>query len=340
MKGGVDALEQMEMKLMNKESEFIHNYGVNRGYQTSAQKVDRCLFLSSDAKQLYRNICHYAYGDRRGCFPSQATLRLELNWSRSLMSKVLSELIELGFITTSNRGASRTLCYHITELNLIPSLYHSEIIHELKPNDSVKVEEFDKLLDEYKGSELCAIVDKSGVPTQYVSEIKGWFEKRMGCDVAEKSILFSDKAPDGFIKRIEPKIAPSVDKILDPNSKPKSRGNHYSKKDIELWNNKDFCEYFKDKYNENHKLAYIGNSSEDVIYMKHVVSKRDKNIVKELIELYILKTDFSPKTVKHFSSSGVQQGLGVLHETGKMPEFKKKSDPKPSAQDFDSNFGF
>lgn len=329
---------------MNKENEFIHQFGINRGFQTSTQKVDRCLFLSSDAKQLYRNICHYAYGDRRGCFPGQATLRLELGWSRGLMSKILKELIDLGFIATSSRGANKTLCYHIKELNLVPILYHSEIVHGLKPANSVEVEAFSALLDEYKSSELYAKVNSSGVPNQFSDEIKAWFSERM----SDSSELEEDKSPDEptehkTLRRIEPKIAPTVDKVLDSNSKPKGGGSgHYSKKDVEVWNYKDFCEYFKDKYNENHKSTYMGNMNEDRIFMKNVVDKRGKDITKELIDLYILNTDYSLKLVKHFSNSNVQQNLGVLRDTGKMHEFHRenKSVPKPTSEDFDPEFGF
>ncbi|MFF2480261.1 helix-turn-helix domain-containing protein [Paenibacillus sp. NPDC058071] len=139
-----------ESRFLSTEQDFIYNFGVNRGHTLSYLKINRCYFLSAEAKQLYHNICDYAWGDKRNCHPSQSILRLELGWSRSSMDKYMKELRESGLIHCESLGVNKPLLYHIAELRTVPCIVHSELIHRVKEELGVKPDDFYPAMAAYK----------------------------------------------------------------------------------------------------------------------------------------------------------------------------------------------
>lgn len=160
------------------EKQFIYSEGVNKGHSLSYSKVNRCLFLSSDAKQLYHNICDYAYGDKKDCYPSHTSLLIELGWGSTKLKQVMAELKASNLITTKAVVGKPTV-YNITDLNNVTMLYHSEtvyaVISSYKGNRMVTHELLLCLVNKYKESVLFTEVSASSKPTDYREQINKWF---------------------------------------------------------------------------------------------------------------------------------------------------------------------
>ncbi|MGG1615624.1 hypothetical protein [Paenibacillus sp. NRS-1781] len=176
-------------RLTDQEFSQVQHYFVNKGTSQSLVAIDRCIFLSIGAKQLYRNLCQYAYGNKKTCYPGQALLMLELGISSATLDKYLDELREVGLITTS-RYSKGTLLYKLENVWEPFCLHHSEWIWmmiELIRSDPdsysrVSNTQIKKIVYEYKRSELyndsfdyCN--ENMG---EYVQRICDWFSERLG----------------------------------------------------------------------------------------------------------------------------------------------------------------
>lgn len=310
----------MELKLCSKENEFIFSFGVNKGYQNSTQKIDRCYFLSDKAKQLYRNICHYAYGDKRDCFPGQVSLRDELDWSKGTISTYLNELISLGFIQTVNHGANKPLTYSIVELCNIPLLYHSEMIHKIRLTLNIEGEIWIKLKKLYAQSPLYDEITQSADPLSFYKQVLKWFEdSKLNLIPVEGVVVVKDtpQIPSDAIRRFKNLgVSPKVDEVGNFESKQprKKRSTKYIEKATNEWNSWDFFDYYSDKFNEKTGLPYLGTKADDSTFMSTVIKKfRNNEHVKVLIDLYLDHPEIAnPQNIQNFSASWVQQKLQAL----------------------------
>ncbi|WMT39268.1 helix-turn-helix domain-containing protein [Paenibacillus sp. D2_2] len=173
--------ERLSIRFASSEKEFLTQFGVNFGFTQVHSKVDRCYFLTSDAKALYHNLNQYAYNGSKECFPSQALLRAELGWSKHSVTKYVEELRQKGFIKTI-RNPGRPLMYILEELHTISSLVHSEIVHEIRKElFSIDDREmFVIALIEYKESDVHSKVLNVPDPTTYKELIRQWFLQWQG----------------------------------------------------------------------------------------------------------------------------------------------------------------
>lgn len=160
------------------EKQFIYNEGVNRGHSLSYSKVNRCLFISAEAKQLYHNICDYAYGDKRDCYPSHQSLMFELGWGNTKLKEVIKELRDVSLIDVKSVPGKSSV-YVIREINLVPTLYHSEMIYALakyaRENSIYDTKAFQKKVGDYKKSDLFKEVSTSNNPTTFKEVIFDYF---------------------------------------------------------------------------------------------------------------------------------------------------------------------
>ena len=131
--------------------------------------------MSAGAKQLYNNLSCYAYGDKRWCNPSTEILRFELGWAKSTLNEKLNELYETGMIRVERGGANNRNAYRLLELHKNSIIKHSEIIHRIKPSGARNLEEFHRKFIEYKDTELCEAINKSGSPMKFVVEVVEYF---------------------------------------------------------------------------------------------------------------------------------------------------------------------
>jgi hypothetical protein len=170
-----DRMEDIEFEVLfeGDENEFIHEVGVNKGFNVEINKVTRCLLLSSDARTLYSNIRSYAYGNKSECYPGIGKLMAQLRWSANKLKKFTLELEEKGLIRVERRN--NRLVYKVIEYHKIPLLYHSEIVSSLIPLGYRDGELFKMKVDKYEESELYAKVVESANPIAYEQEIKQWF---------------------------------------------------------------------------------------------------------------------------------------------------------------------
>lgn len=315
------------IQFASSEKEFIHNFGPNRGYTESYSKINRCYFLSSDAKQLYYNIRDYAYHGR-DCFPGTETLRAELGWSKEKLSKYLKELIDKGFITVSRRFGKPSV-YTIQELHTIPVLVHSEIVHEirLRYNNS---SEFFEALAKYKQSELCEKVMKAGNPLDYTSEINEWFDKEISSAHAEgvtdhlpvKEKVLSVQLANPELPKTFSISGVQSEKDPDRNEKRKKAKSH---KDVpvEEWNSRHFVSYFGELYFKKFGQPYMPTAA-DYGCMKRVIeSGKSKEVIKKHIENFMELDYFNVKTVRVFSSTHSQTVLDQYVNNGAVPSYKK-----------------
>lgn len=307
-------METIDISFLSKEQDFIHNFGVNRGYSLSYSKVDRCLFLSSDAKQLYRNICSYAYGDKRNCFPSQQSLKLELGWGNDKFNNVLDELRDFGLIITENRRG-HSLIYKIVELNKVPVLIHSEIIYTVREQCS----DFFSKLREYKSTELYSLANKE--PLKYREQIIQWFSNHV------------TQREDSCTKRLLPKV---IDESLEVDI---SKETVQKKKvgvdsPVDEWNFHTFIKYYDSLYKKKYLKPYLVLKA-DLKQLSNLLKIKDNETIKEYMELFIDLEFFDTKTIKAFCSNYTQTALDYYTKTGKLPNtsYKKESKSEPETLD-------
>ena len=334
--------ELIELKLCNKENDFIYNFGEINGHTIIPNKILYSYFLSDRAKILYAAICGFAYGNKRDCFPTQVTLMDYLDWTKATLEKYLNELRNVGLIETVSNGRNKPLVYKIRELQAIKILYHSELLHAIRVELSLDVEEWTKRRKAYMKSELFHEVNSSENPFSLKDKVYQWFFNYgidgtdSTCDCEEQSI----KVTIGFNRRLPP-VPPKYDSLVNEEAKNKRKKSvSYNSKALSDWNASDFCDYFGDQYFAHRGIPYYKNAENDVIFMKNVLRQREnKELVKTLIDLFMEHPEIvEPQNVQNFSSARTQQLLDTLLRTGSIPSFyvqSKKQEPVPQTSEDD-----
>lgn len=318
--------ERIEVAFASNENDFIHNFGVNKGFSMSYSKVNRCYFLSSNAKQLYHNICDYAYGGRRDCFPSQNTLRAELGWSKQTIVTYTKELVDLGFISTKRRQG-KSMLYHIHELHRIPALVHSEIVHEIRVSLAGDRDDFFQALEDYKESELCQEIMKCPNPLERKHEIIQWFSNYFasGTEEAQTEAVSPEPTPpvvnlprtfsvEGVRKEANPDRTDQrrARKELDPYKLPPDE-----------WNANHFARYFEEEYQRKFKIPYAVSAAERGQLKRLIEKLGDKKaILKTHMDNFLALDFFEEKRLLVFTSQWAQVILDAYLDSGKLPSYK------------------
>lgn len=332
MKGEYSLSGMIDIKFFSDEKEFLYSFGVNKGYTIIYDKVLKCLFLSSNAKQLYINLCNYACKGNNSV--KQALLRIELGWSKETFNTYLNELKTYGLIVCESQGRGKPLLYKLQELHKVKILIHSEIVfslmNEFKLKSSSNLEKFYNALQEYKESELFKeITEKELNPLDYKEEIKKWFYAKM----------FREEHKEE--SQSEEPIAPPKETVSIPvwnlgdgvgyeseQTAPKKRKFDYKNTPVNEWNTNHFCNYFCDLYYKKFKIPYAITKC-DRGAMKSLLERRqDKQLIKKHLENYMDIDFFETKTIKGFTSSYVQSVLDSYAATGKLPQYKDKGSTK------------
>lgn len=333
------------IRFASSEKEFLTQYGVNFGFTQVHSKVDRCYFLSSDAKALYHNLSQYAYNGSKECFPSQALLRAELGWSKHSVTKYVEELRQKGFIKTI-RNPARPLMYLLEELHQVPVLVHSEIVHEIRKElfNSDERELFVNALLAYKNSETCGIISNSVDPAGFKENIRQWYLhwQSGGCEetleMAQQLIssqqsmtirgreqnLVREEGNERIGKPAELEKSSEFEKL-----RKKSTGKGHDEASVEDWNTNHFRNYFMQLYKEKYDSDYSWIKEDQKTMHKLREAKKDNNIVKEAIEQFFNIDQFVPKTVRLFGSTNTQAVLDEFSRTGKLPWYMISKNSKP-----------
>lgn len=334
------------------EREFIHNFGVNNGFTESYSKVNRCYFISSEAKQLYYNIKEYAYHGKRDCFPGTDTLRAELGWSKERLSKYLKELNDVGLVTSKKRFGKTTV-YTIEELHSITALVHSELVHEIRTiYYKGKSEDFCKALTHYKKSELFDEVTKAENPIEYKEKIAKWFIEFTYSDeeeevVEEEPKVETEEQPKEEDVEEQPKPIgvplPKLFKVGDLNreedsKKPKKKSPDPNKVPVEEWNTNHFAKYFEQQYYAKMKVPYLTTKEDRGALARVVKNKGNNEVLKQHMDNFIELDFFETKTLRIFSSNHSQSILDNYLNSGKLPSYRvnKGEDKHQASSDWDS----
>lgn len=333
-------MESFDSRFLSHESDFIYNFGVNKGHILTISKVLRCYFLSSQAKVLYLGICSYAYGGKKDCYPSQASLRAELGgWSRATLNKYLDELRDCGLISTERSGFNSRLTYHIEELHKIPILTHSEMVHMIREEWGRDLEEiFFEALEDYKKSDLYQQISDSDDPIKFLSEVKRWFQTWL---MKDEPVREQPRPVAANVKVIDYSGVQAVDE-LGPQKRKKKVA--YDKDNPATWSLHAFLTYFADEYVRKVGSVYIPNQGADSKCMSRVYNLMNtdegKVRLKQKIDAFLDLDFFGTKTITVFSSSWVQSVLDNYLTTGKLPSQTGKSNQfgiKADNNDIDLN---
>lgn len=334
--------ERFTTRFASSEKEFLTQFGVNFGFTQIHSKVDRCYFLTSDAKALYHNLNQYAYNGSKECFPSQALLRAELGWSKNSVTKYVEELRKKGFIKTI-RHPGRPLMYLLEELHTVPVIAHSEIVHEIRKElfGSDEREVFANSLADYKDSEVYTTVSQESDPNAHKDKVRQWFVQWQGETHVEEpgqSMPEQPKPPQPSGRR-KPQIIreEGVEKVGDPTKPEKAKRKGVSKNPdeapVEDWNTNHFRAYFMRQYQEKYHSAYSWTEEDQKTMHKMRETKGDNSALKEALDKFFSIDQFAPKTVRLFGSTNTQAVLDEFTRTGKLPWYMNKKDEKPSLED-------
>lgn len=306
----MSTIDNFDVRLASTEQEFIYRYGVNRGHSLSFSKVNRCLFLSSQAKQLYANLCDYVFEGKNDCYPSQATLRLGLGWSKGTLNTYLTELREVGLVTCEQQGAGKPLRYVLNELCNVICIRHSEMVYSLRPSTSAEIEKFHSKVNDYRQTELFKEMQQS----PDLDRIKSWFST-------------PDELPhSNTLPTVIPVSAEAVEEVQKQRRKRKS----FKDIPVEEWGTNHLCDYFGSLYQEELGVPYMVTVA-DRACIKRLLQAKTPEILQEHIENFIQLDFFDAKNIKGFSSSYCQSVLDQYLVNGTLPSYRKK--PKVKMDD-------
>jgi biotin operon repressor len=318
------------------ENSFIYTFGKNRGHTLAYSKVNRCLFLSSEAKLLYLCICEYAYSDRRDCFPNQASLRLHLGWSRSTLSKYTKELRRVGLIQIKQERIGSNYVYHIPELSTVSTLVHSEVVYlvleAFKGRDNLV-----EAVEAYAKSDLFSSVTSCSSVT-HTARLTRWF-----AEFFSGEMLKAEEQPPAPT-RPKFRIHDGIDRSASAEDKPVRKKKVPA--DIAFlpeWNVHHYASYIEKKYLAVVKLPMVSVNLGEKAALKKLIELHkgmEESLVKK-IDLYIESETFSPKGVFNFCSNYVQQLLNSYLTTGSWSEKKANApmaDPAEYAEEMEALF--
>jgi hypothetical protein len=331
------------IKFASTENSFVYNEGVNKGHTLSYSKVNRCLFLSPGAKQLYHNVSEYAYNDKRDCFPSQAALRLQLGWSKPTLKDYTDELRAAGLITVTQKHVGATYNYHLVELHMVPILAHSETVYEFIEPFKYEGDDLLETVSAYRESDLFRKAEND--PTEYREQIREWIEsnivrvsserldrsmEKLRSTQASEQITMVLKPMSGIPNLVLPNTA-GVERSASPEDKPKrggggKRSSAFKDMQVEDWNTNHYLAYFESKYLEKLKLPTIIGMKERGIFARLLAlyeTAETKGVLKEKIDIYIREDFFTPKGISGFCSSMTQGYLDMFLLTGSFERGKQ-----------------
>lgn len=324
--------DYFELKLVSNEQDFIYNFGVNKGHTLSFSKVNRCYFLSAEAKQLYHNICDYAWGSKRECRPSQATLRAELGWGRHSMDKYLNELRAAELILTEKRGNQQPLLYKLNELHRSQAIVHSEVVHQVREALAISGDLFHSALDIYiKAGPV--ITD----PVRQRAEIHRWFQNysypdRTPAKVEEVEFPVQEDPPvrpqgmvirEGFLnQKPSTNIPKSTDVVTAADPLSTKKGKVVVDPDnAETWNSHHFGSYFSDLYKQKYGTVYQPSAADSGQLSRLIRSKPgQKESIRDAMEHFFNIDFFTVRTITSFCGNFVQAMLDQFMLTGKIPD--------------------
>lgn len=305
-------IDTFDVRLASSEQEFIYRYGVNRGHSLSFSKVNRCLFLSSQAKQLYNNLSDYVFEGKNDCYPSQATLRLGLGWSRGTLNTYLNELKEKGLVECEQQGAGKPLRYILKELCTVPCIIHSELVYSLKPTTSEEIDSFQKKVNEYMQTDLFNEMQQN----PDLEKIKSWFTSTK----TQPATPEATPQPSPTL----PKVIPiSADAEEEPK-KPKRKRKSFEDMPVEDWGTNQLCDYFSHLYSQAFGVPYMITVA-DRACMKRLLQTKSPEILRDHIRNFIELDFFDAKNIKGFSSSYCQAVLDQYLANGTLPSYKRQS---------------
>lgn len=319
-------MENFSLEFSSSEKQFIFKFGVNKGYTISYNKVNRCLFLSCGAKQLYLNLCAYAMESES--FPNQALLALELGWSRPTLNTYLNELKEYGFIVQKSNGKNKPAIYELVELHKVPLLIHSELVHSfIREYNIVQTDILDKMyqiVNEYKESDLFKEVQSSDNVLSYKDRIYDYFYSRLFGKEKNEEKQELQKVINNSVSIAVWDLG-EVERESEDKTRRKRKVRHYKDVPFDEWNTNHFCYYFADKYKEKFGVPYIVTNA-DRAAMKRLLEEKPRELVKQYIEIFLKEDYFQVKTIKGFASNFVQAVLDSYIKFGRLPSYKNNED--------------
>ena len=323
--------ETFKVRFQNSEEHYIHSEGVNTGYTRSFNKVDRCLFLSDRVRKLYLTIRSYAYGEKRDCHPSQATLRVDLRWSKQTLKTYMDELEASGAIFIERKAANKTSTYWFMEIQNVHCVVHSELVQEYRPVGTAALEAFLEKLDEYEKSEL--YLEAINTDVKELSKLRGKigvFFCEESDNTGEEPVVTTPQIPRPFPAV---RVIPTEGIELGSESIPKSKKKKVDINDpFDVWNCHHFLAYFEELFVRKHGTTYQPEVG-DLRALKLAIDKCDNNEqFKQRMEIYFEHSEvFSMNNLKGFCGHYVQNSLTNYLTYGKFNTYKSpmKTD-KPS----------
>jgi hypothetical protein len=330
--------EAWDISLCNKESDFIYNYGFNKGVKNAVTKVWRCLLLSSGAKSVYQDLSLYAYGEKRSCYPSVDRLSLDLDCDVKSIVKYTNELIEAGLIVKLQGSDGKANRYGLAELQTVTILKHSEILYAIVPMSAREIRSFKKKLKAYKESELYYKIQASGNPDTYREEIQAWFdnyvldESTNGAGEQGSVVKIIDNS---IQKRLHMagQFAPEYDGMVKEEgigkakAKPKAKTGKYAYKDkaVSEWHCKDFLAYYNDTHEELYGYAFGGGEAEEGMLKRLIFNKGNNEHVKSQMDVFLRHPEvFETLSIHNFVFSKNQALLDAHVRDGKFPAYIEK----------------
>ncbi len=333
-------VEDMDVviKFASSENSFIYNEGVNKGHTLSYSKVNRCLFLSPGAKQLYHNLCEYAYDGKRDCYPSQATLCIQLGISKTTIKEYTNELRNAGLITVTQERVGTPYNYHLVELHTAPALAHSEAVYIAIEPYKGRRWEVAEAIPLYMASSIYQLA--STEPVKYQKQINDWFAKYFERLSIENINNHSQEAPVMSIeKRLDLKIPPRSEEIIQSASTEEREVKRkkkcpYAEIPVQDWNTHHFIAYFEDKYLEQMKLPCISSMKERGAFARVLeIYGNNKVTLKDKVDIYLEQDFFMPKGVSGFCSNITQSYIDQFMKTGSFQRNQSKLVPVANSQD-------
>lgn len=313
---------------VNTEESFIFSEGSFRGFTMVANKVIHDYFLSTEAKMLYILIRSHLNSENGVCNPSQDTLGLYLGVSENTLRKYLVELETKGYLIRKKGKGSTN--YYLPETKTIPSLRHSQILHEIKQN--MERELFIKLFNDYLRSDYCAEINKLSAQEiiDRAADIKSYFLQQ-----GEDNVN-NDKQISSLYKNAV-SIPTDVD-VEKQGTRKRKKKVHHSQLPVREWTVHHLLNYFSERYKETYKEPYLPlPSGADGAQMSRLLKLRieahgegeAQEKIKQYIDVYFDHEFFNKqvRTVAGFCSTFVQGKIDLLLSPPPSPNnFEGSSD--------------
>ncbi len=331
--------EDVVIKFAPSENSFIYSEGVNKGHTLSYSKVNRCLFLSPGAKQLYHNLCEYAFDGKRDCYPSQATLCLQLGLSKTTIKEYTDELKDAGLIEITQERIGKPYHYHIVELHMIPMLVHSEAVYMAISLFKKFRWEVTEAVSLYSNTELFRKASKE--PVEHQQQINDWFAEYFNLLAMEdpnRNEITAEATPAVSVEKrlalgIPPKVVDQTSSVEEKKTKGGGKISHLNIP-MQDWNTHHFISYFEQKYLERMKLPCMNTMKERGAFARILqVYATNKEALRKKIDVYMEQDYFMPKGVSGFCSNITQSYIDQFLETGSFQRNKSTLVPFVTSQD-------